>query len=144
MRFQGACMHVMKIILPCRILSLAVGNSESYLSYNFITNNVTCSLHAVCFSRLKQLDVCRVQYTTDPSFANLSLPVWGPINSTFTLPLQNRLRETVNYYHQVTVTIDESLEVVLRSSHRVEGCIESVTPANVRFQACMHAVTILY
>ena len=49
----------------------------------------------------------------------------------------------MNYYHQVTVTIDETLVVVLRSSHRVEGCVESVTPhANVGFQACMHAVTI--
>ena len=79
-----------------------------------------------------------VQYTTDPSYANLSLPVWGPINSLFALPYQ--AKEASTYYHQVTVTIDNSLIVVLRSVHAVEDCSNPImsSPSNVSYTVDPH------
>lgn len=68
-----------------------------------------------------QLDGCVVQYSTDSSFRNLSPPVWGPMNSPFALPAPTE--EVVMYFYQATVTVSNSLIVVIHGNQEAQDCI---------------------
>ena len=82
---------------------------------------MSCSSYALCSSHLDYPGGCTVQYGTDPSYDDLSLPIKGPINSVFLLPVMEG--RTV-YYHQTTITVDsESVaKIIVRSVHRTGYC----------------------
>lgn len=62
---------------------------------------------------------CSIQYTQDPSYVNLSPPVTGPINTPFSIVSINEASILTSLYFQVMLTINSSLEVVIRESSTV-------------------------
>ena len=108
----------------CHVLHPVAGDSSSY--FNFSSNRMCNDSYALCSSHLP-LNGCTVQYTTDPSWRNLSPPVWGQMNTPFELPAPTV--DTGTYFYQATVNIDESFLVVLQrvlvGLQRVQECEET-------------------
>lgn len=103
------------------IIIIIAGSSRSYITYDFIPINNSCSGLALCSSQLQQLSnkMCSVEYGTDHSFYNLSPPILGYVNVPFNIPL---LEGSTIYYYQVSANISSSLTVTLQGIQLTEEC----------------------
>ena len=66
----------------------------------------------MCSTNTERIGNCTVQYGKDSVYQNLSAPVIGPVNSLF--PIVD-VETTVTYYHQASVIINSSLEIIIKS-----------------------------
>ncbi len=87
--------------------------AHSLLNYTLTVENST--VFALCNTSLESVEECFVQYGKDPYYQNLSSPISGPVNSKFPIPLIFDEQEMV-YYHQITVKVNSSLDIIIRSS----------------------------
>ena len=66
----------------------------------------------MCSTNTESIGNCTVQYGKDPFYQNQSAPVIVPVNSLF--PIVD-IETTVTYYHQASVIINSSLEIIIKS-----------------------------
>ena len=66
----------------------------------------------MCSTNTERTGNCTVQYGIDPFYQNLSAPVIGPVNSLLTIV---DIETTITYYHQASVIINSSLEIIIKS-----------------------------
>ena len=66
----------------------------------------------MCSTNTESIGNCTVQYGKDPFYQNLSASVIGPVN--FLFPIVD-IENTITYYHQASVMINSSLEIIIKS-----------------------------
>ncbi len=89
------------------------GFAYSLLNFTLTVENDT--VFALCTTSLASVEECFVQYGIDPHYQKLSSPINGPVNSKFLIPIVMGKQEMV-YYHQTTVKVNSSLDIIIRSS----------------------------
>ena len=86
----------------------------------------------MCSTNIERTENCTVQYGKDPLYQNLSAPVIGPVNSLFSIV---DIETTITYYHQASVMINSSLEIIIKSVDNftieddVHNTTSSMTPS---------------
>ena len=71
-------------------------------------------LFALCLTQTKSVKTCKIEYSEDSSYSNFSTPVSGPIGSPFPVRFMDGTSNV--YYHQASVVVNSTLEIVVRSS----------------------------
>ncbi len=104
------------------------GFAHSLLNYTQTVENGTA--FALCITSLENVEECFVQYGKDPYYQNLSSPISGPVNSKFPIPLIFGKQEMV-YYHQTTVKVNSSLDIIIRSSFVYDSISSDVSMEEV-------------
>ena len=62
------------------------------------------------------MEYCNFQYTGDAAYNNLSSPIIGPVNVPFVIsPLEAVTTGVTYYYYQVTVMVNYTFRIVIRS-----------------------------
>ena len=86
----------------------------------------------MCSTNTESIGNCTVQYGKDPFYQNLSASVIGPVN--FLFPIVD-IENTITYYHQASVMINSSLEIIIKSvdtfttEDDVQKTASSMTPS---------------
>ena len=94
----------------CFVLSVAGFPNHFRYSLN-VTDNGAVS--ALCVSPIRSISHCSIQFSRDRSYTNLSFPNVGPMNTLFYFMLSATAPGV--YYHQASVVINSSLEIVVHS-----------------------------
>lgn len=80
---------------------------------------------ALCSSQTEGIKNCKIQYSKDPSYSNLSIPVTGPIGSPFPVCFVDGTLSV--YYHQASVIINSTLEIIVRPNGVFTFATDSTT-----------------
>lgn len=97
----------------CSFGFIVVGSSGQLLNYSLTERNGM--VYAFCSSHTEGIEICKIQYSMDTSYSSLSAPVTGPIGTAFPVCIVD-LSSRIIYYHQASMMINSTLEIVVRSS----------------------------
>lgn len=90
---------------------IAAGFSHHLLIYDL--NMTNGAISALCLTP-RDVTHCSIQFSTDPSYADLSSPTVGPTNTLFYFTFMEPTHAI--YYHQASVVVNSTLEIIVRSS----------------------------
>ena len=107
------------------------GSSEQMVNYTWTRRDNV--IFALCSTRIEDIENCSVQYSQDPHYINLTSPITGLTNTPFPVlsasPASLDVTTEALYYHQASIVIDASFEVVIRArdSFSFEGHVVMAT-----------------
>lgn len=90
----------------------SVGSSDQTLTLSLIESNSNM-VFALCSTRVDGIEYCNVQYGSDSSYSNLSLPIVRHTNTLFQIPFQETTPST--RYFQAYIVINSTLTIIVRS-----------------------------
>lgn len=111
LRQYGICKFFSPSAIMAIIILFLVGSSSQLLNYMLTERNGM--VFAFCSSQMENIKTCTVQYSMNRFYGNLSQPVTGPINTLFHVCFMEPT--SAIYYHQASVMISPTLEVIVRS-----------------------------
>ena len=85
------------------------------------------SIYAICSFQVPEVANCSVQHTTDYTYNNLSPPIIGHINVPFVIAPLAAITTAV-YYHQVTLLVNATFRIVIRSRETFITTDNMITP----------------
>lgn len=89
-----------------------MGSSDQILVLSLIESNDN-TVFALCSTKVEGIEYCNIQYGSDSSYNNLSLPITGHTNTLFQIPFQETTPCT--HYFQAYIVINSTLKIIVRS-----------------------------
>ncbi len=91
------------------------------MNYTLTVENDT--VFALCTTSLESVEDCSVQYGRDALYQSFFSTIIGPVNTKF--PIFDKLEIAMVYYHQTTVKVNSSLEIIVRSTFVYDSSLTS-------------------